>query len=236
MKIGLFSDPHYCHIEIPSPRRFTLSYKKITEAMEYFKAEGAELVLCLGDLVDDCRNYEDNVKSIKKIVGLIRSYGIPFYSLMGNHDYQNFTREEFDLLTGGAYPPARMDVGKSTLLFLDCNYGDDGRVYEPQKVDWTDTRLPEESLDSLENALADPTVKHAYVFSHQSIENEVEEHHIVHNAADIRAVLSASGKVRAMIQGHYHPGHDTVIDGVHYHTLPAMCEGETNYYEIMIVE
>ena len=236
MKIGLFSDPHYCHIEIPSPRRFTLSYKKIMEAMDYFKAEGVELVLCLGDLVDDCRNYEDNVESIGKIVGLIRSYGIPFYSLMGNHDYQNFTREEFNRLTGGAYPPVRMTAGKSTLLFLDCNYGDDGRVYEPGKVNWIDTRLPADQLAYLEHALSDPLVEEAYVFSHQSVEDQVDGNHIVHNAADIRAVLSASGKVRAMIQGHYHPGHDTVIDGVHYHTLPAMCEGEKNYYEIMIVE
>ena len=236
MKLGLFSDPHYCDKEIPSPRRFTLSYKKITEAMEYFKAEDVDTVICLGDLVDDCQNYEDNVRSIEKIVALIRSFGIPFYCLMGNHDYQNFTREEFSRRTDGAYPPARLDVGNSTLLFLDCNYGDDGRVYEVGKVDWTDTRLPKDQMDALKNALADPSVKNAYVFSHQSIENEVEEHHVVHNASEIRAVLSASGKVRAMIQGHYHPGHDTVIDGVHYHTIPAMCEGEKNYYEITIVE
>ena len=236
MKIGLFSDPHYCHIEIPSPRRFTLSYKKITEAMECFKAEGVELVICLGDLVDDCRNDEDNVRSIEKVVALIRSYGIPFYCLMGNHDYQNFTREEFNRLTGGAYPPARLDVSNSTILFLDCNYGDDGRVYEPGKVNWVDTRLPEEQLNALKANLADPTVKNAYVFAHQSIENEVEEHHIVHNAAEIRDALAASDKVRAMLQGHYHPGHDTTIDGVTYHTVAAMCEGEANPYEIFEIE
>ena len=236
MKIGLFSDPHYCHIEIPSPRRFTLSYRKITEAMECFKAEGVELVICLGDLVDDCRNDEDNVRSIEKIVALIRSYGIPFYCLMGNHDYQNFTREEFNRLTGGAYPPARLDVSNSTLLFLDCNYGDDGRVYEPGKVNWVDTRLPEEQLNALKANLADSTVKNAYVFAHQSIENEVEEHHIVHNAAHIRAALASSGKVRAMLQGHYHPGHDTTIDGVTYHTVAAMCEGEANPYEIFEIK
>lgn len=236
MKLGLFSDPHYCDKEMNSPRRFMQSYGKIEIAMEYFKKNGADMIICLGDLVDDCRNYEDNVRSIEKITTLIRSYGIPFYCLMGNHDYQNFTREEFDRLTGGAYPPARLDVGNSTLLFLDCNYGDDGRVYEVGKVDWIDTRLPEEQLAALKTNLADPAVKNACVFSHQNVENEVEEHHIVHNAADIRAVLSASGKVRAMLQGHYHPGHDTVIDGVKYHTVAAMCEGENNPYEIFEIE
>lgn len=236
MKLGLFSDPHYCHKEMNSPRRFMQSYGKIAIAMDHFKTHGVDMVICLGDLVDDCQNYEDNVRSIEKITALIRSYGIPFYCLMGNHDYQNFTREEFDIRTGGAYPPPRLDVGNSTLLFLDCNYKDDGRIYEVGRVDWTNTCLPEDQMEMLRASLADPTVKNAYVFSHQSIENQVEAHHTVHNADAIRAILAASPKVRVMLQGHYHPGHDVVIDGVKYHTVGAMCEGENNPYEILEIE
>ena len=47
-------------------------------------------------------------------------------------------------------------------------------------------------------------------------------------------MIVASGKVKAVFQGHYHKGHETVIDGIPYHTLPAMCEGEENRF--MIIE
>jgi hypothetical protein len=77
-----------------------------------------------------------------------------------------------------------------------------------------------------------PETEEAYVFVHQNLDPTVESHHIIRGAEEIRAILRESGKVKAVFQGHYHPGKESVIDGIPYHTLPAMCEGEENRYMI----
>lgn len=233
MKIGLFTDSHYCNKDSTEGgiRRPLLSYDKIKIAMSALK--DTDLVICLGDLVDDCDNIEDNTQYIKKITDLIKSYNIPFYSLMGNHDYQNFTKEEFNSYTNGSYPPYSMSFGSNKLVFLDPNHYADGSVYGRGNAKWDDANVPKEQIDKLKEILDDEKVENVYLFLHQNLDPDVESHHIVKNAQAIRELLVKSGKVRKVIQGHYHEGHDNVVDGILYHTLKAMCDGEENYYEIM---
>lgn len=236
MKIGLFADPHYCNKEYISNRRPTLSYNKIKEAMECFKAQNVDLAICLGDLVDDCGSDEENIKAIKHLCEMIYSYGILFYSLMGNHDCENFTSAEFDAYSCGACPPFTYETEKSILIFLDCNYKDDESKYVPHNVDWTNTFLPQNQLDKLQEALKGAQDKKAYVFSHQSIDPEVDKNHIVRNSQKIRQILEAHSNVQMVVQGHYHWGHETVINNIAYKTVSAMCEGENNVFEIIEID
>ena len=237
MKLGLFTDPHYSTKELAcKTRRPSLSYAKIKDAMEHFANERVDAVICLGDLVDDCGSVEENVEAIKRITALIRSFNVTFYCMMGNHDYQNFTRTDFDKYTDGAYPPFSIEMGKSLLIFLDCNYRKCGRIYAPDDVDWKDTRLPDGQLQKMRELIEASPEKDVYVLSHQNIDSGIRADHVTDNAEDIRAVLNSFANVRAVIQGHYHHGHDNVIDGTKYHTLPAMCEGEGSYFEIFEVK
>lgn len=232
MKIGLFTDSHYCNKDNISNRRPKLSYNKIKQAMECFKQNQVDLVICLGDLVDDCDDKNENVNEIKHLCKMILSYELPFFSLMGNHDYQNFSREEFDKYTNGAYPPFVYEKDNKTLIFLDCNYDKNGNVYQKDKIDWTDTNLPNDQMKKLEEVLKEK--KRVYIFSHQNIDNMVEKNHIVKNAVVIRDIIKKSNNVvKMVIQGHYHVGNDTVIDGVKYHTLKATCQFDEGYFEII---
>lgn len=232
MKIGLFADPHYSDKTTPSSNRcHALSYDKINDAMIYFKNEKVDLVICLGDLTDDCIDVSDNPKALGKLSRMIDSFGIKFYSLMGNHDCLSFTNEEFDILTNGAYPPFKIEADTSTLIFLDANYLDNGEKYKKGDIDWTNTFLPNEQIKALKQELKSD--KNKYVFVHQNIDNTVEENHIIHNADKIRELLENASNVKMVIQGHYHNGKDSEINGIKYHTLRAMCEGVDNYYEII---
>jgi alkaline phosphatase len=47
----------------------------------------------------------------------------------------------------------------------------------------------------------------------------------VKNAAEVRRLFEASGRVRAVFQGHHHAGGYRQINGIHYCTLQAMVEG-----------
>ncbi|MBQ4354601.1 MAG: metallophosphoesterase [Clostridia bacterium] len=233
MKIGLFTDPHYCTKDVTCrTRRPLLSYGKIREAMQAFADAEVDLVICLGDLVDECGTEEENTAEIVRLTEMMRSFGVPFFSLMGNHDYENFRHKEFCRYANPA--PGMMRCGDSTLIFLDANYSSEGihRVYKRHEIDWTDAYVPRNQSRNLAEILAQPETVSAYVFLHQNLDPDVEKRHIVRNAAEIREIIRASGKVRAVYQGHYHPGHENVINGIPYHTLPAMCEGEENRYFI----
>lgn len=234
MKLGLFTDPHYCSLDVTCrTRRPRLSYDKVSEAMAQFRAAEVDLVLCLGDLIDDCGDHAQNVAHLTALMARIRSYGLPFYSLMGNHDAQVFTRAAFDELTEGALPPARLDIGGHTLLFPETNVNDDGTPYIPGQVDWKNTAVSDAATALLRTHLSAPDAASVYVFTHQNLDPAVQIDHIVRNAETVRRMLRESGRVRAVYQGHYHRGHENVIDGIPYHTLPAMCEGERNHFEIV---
>lgn len=236
MKIGMFSDSHDSDKAVTcTTRRPSMSYGKIREAMEAFREAGCDLVLCLGDLVDCCDTFEEDCARIGALSGLISSYGLPFYCLMGNHDYQNFDRAEFASRT--SYPPFFLRFGEITLIFPDANYMDNGTpegvIYRKDAIDWTNAFLPDDQCAKLRDVLADEGTVNAYVFLHQNPDPHVERHHIIRNAGGIREILRQSGKVRGVYQGHYHPGHESIIDGIPYITLPAMCEGEGNSYRII---
>ena len=232
MKIGLFADPHYATLEKSCGRRRpTLSYGKIEEAMQAF--EGTDLVVCLGDLVDDCGTREENVIELKRVCELIRSFGIPFVLVLGNHDYYNFTREEMEELCDYPVSPLSQRYGDKLLIFLDANYREDGRVYAPHDVEWTNAAIPTQQKEWLARTMAESDAREIYVFIHENLDDGVEARHIIRNASEIRAMLAADGRVRGVYQGHYHRGHSAVIDGIPYETLSAMCEGEENSYRII---
>lgn len=236
MKIGMFSDSHDSDKAVTcTTRRPSMSYGKIREAMEAFREAGCDLVLCLGDLVDCCDTFEEDCARIGALSGLISSYGLPFYCLMGNHDYQNFTREQFAEFV--PYPPFFLRFGDLTLIFADANYADNGTpegvIYRKDAIDWTNAYLPADQCAKLREVLEDKETVNAYVFLHQNLDPSAERHHVIRNAEEIRKILRESGKVRGVYQGHYHPGRASVIDGIPYTTLPAMCEGEENSYRIV---
>ena len=172
MKLGLFSDPHYCPKDVTcGTRRPALSFGKIREAMEAFRAAEVDLVVCLGDLVDECGTTEENIAAAEALSAMIRSFGIPVFCVPGNHDYQNFTRVEFDRYTGGLCAPSvyRAENGK-TLIFLDANCADDGTVYRRDALDWTNAYLTEEQRDILQSALASEETAEAVIFLHQNLD------------------------------------------------------------------
>lgn len=90
MKIGVFTDAHYCNAEVMcETRRPLLTPAKVREAMEAFCAAKVDFCICLGDLTDlapgDTKTHA--VKCLHDILELIRSYNIPFCLVPGNHDF-----------------------------------------------------------------------------------------------------------------------------------------------------
>ena len=153
-----------------------------------------------------------------EIAALFVACPIPTLCVMGNHDAYVFEPDEFYALLGGCEPLDRVEEGK-TLLFLSANYNPDGTPYHPHAFHWDQCFIPTEGLaERLEAAQGEVTV-----FLHQNLDAACPADHRPVNADAVCRILAESGKVKAVYQGHFHWGADTVTDGIHYVTLPAMC-------------
>lgn len=228
MKIGIFTDTHYCDLELlEQDRKPRYAYNAVNHAFDDFKAQGVEVAVCLGDLIHFHNGTEESIRHLKKISSLINSYGIPTYHCMGNHDNEVVSAEDMAEITGFHVAPTTFENEEVRLIFLDASYFPNGEPYGRKNIDWTKSYIPKAELEWLEKELA--TDKRKIVFTHQNIDTNVESHHIVSNADEVNGILARNG-VSHVFQGHYHYGAEHIINGIPYTTLRAMCIGEeTNY-------
>ena len=227
MRIGIFSDPHYSSQEITCGKRYnSRSLAKIRAAYEDFKREHCDLIVCLGDLTDKEETIEKELQNLREISDVMHDCRVPTVCLMGNHDAFTLTEEQFYGALG-IDPPADRCVDGKTLIFLDACYFQSGARYAPGDSDWRDTFLPN-SLDLQEKLRR--AGRDVYIFIHQNIDPSVKANHRIANAESVFEIIRQSGAVKAVFQGHYHPGMYSTHDGVEYITLPAMCENEAAYF------
>ena len=234
MKLGLFSDPHYCKSDnIGLGRRPCLSYGKIKDAMDAFEKENIDVCFCLGDLTDHVEGdtKEDAKDNLHKVMELINSYNIPFYLVPGNHDY--LMLDATDLKSENIHtPPYKIELREHNFIVLDGNYRSNGERFDTAGVVWDDSNLPDFELDFLRKEL-ESSKKPCVVLIHENLDPTVQEQHIVKNAHVVRQIIKESGKVKLVIQGHFHEGSERIIDNIRYLTLKGMCQGNDNPYIIL---
>lgn len=228
MKIGIFTDTHYCDLDLlEQDRKPRYAYAAVKRAFEDFKEQGVQIAVCLGDLVHFNNGTEESLRHLEDISSLINSYGIPTYQCMGNHDNEVVSASDMARITGFRIAPVTVEDDEVKLIFLDASYSPDGKPYGREHIDWTKSYIPEPELEWFENEL--DTDKRKIVFTHQNIDTNVESRHIVSNADEVNDIIAKHG-VAHVFQGHYHYGAENTINGIPYTTLRAMCIGEeTNY-------
>ena len=86
-------------------------------------------------------------------------------------------------------------------VVLDACFRSDGQPYGRENSEWTDANIPGVEAEWLRADLKQTPHK-SVVFVHQRL--DVEPPLGVKNASEIRRVLEESGKVLAVLQGHYH--------------------------------
>ena len=229
VKIGLFADAHYSSQERTcGVRRNNLSLRKLRDACAYFVQQGCDLVVSLGDLIDKNDSRAEDVRRLEEVRGVIAGSGVETVCVMGNHDAFTFRKDEYYRILGGCEPADRT-VDGVRLIFADTCFFTNGERYTPAGGDWKDCFLPEESafLDRLSSSDA-PVL----VFLHHNVDPAVPESHRLANADALFRGIRDAGCVRAVFQGHYHPGLRSRYGDVRYVTLPAVCENENAFFVI----
>ncbi len=235
MKIGLFSDAHYCQGDnLGLGREPRVGFERLKKALKAFGDEGVDAICCLGDLTDRVEGdtKEDTVANLREVVSIIRALGVPFYLVCGNHDFLNLSRADMER-EGILLAPFVLKDNSACIIGLDANYRDDMRHFDIAGEKWDDAHVPPEQLEMLDSTLEASSVP-CVVLIHENLDPCVDFSHQARNASEVREVIAThADKVKTVIQGHFHCGAQGVYDGVDYLTLKSICVFDTDFYRII---
>jgi predicted phosphodiesterase len=241
-RFGIVTDCHYADADTQGIRFYRESLDKLSECVALMNTEKVDFLIELGDFKDQDKPpvEKKTLSYLQTAEKVLKRFKGPTYHVLGNHDMDSISKKQFLKRVDNT----KIDSNRSYYSFdsnglhyvvLDANYKTDGTDYDHGNFDWTDANIPPKELNWLRQDLA--TAPGAViVFIHQLL-NGVGSI-FVKNAAQVRQVLEASGKVLAVFQGHHHSGSYSNIAGIHYYTLKAVVEGhglQNNSYAIVEV-
>jgi alkaline phosphatase len=246
LRFGVLTDTHYADRPTAGTRHYADSQQKVDEAIEAFNRAKVDFVIELGDLKDmDAKGTPElTLRYLDSIEQRLRRFDGPLYHVLGNHDMDCITKEEFLAHTsnagranGRAY--YSFEAQGVRCIVLDANFNADMTPYSRGNFDWRVANIPTEQLDWLDGELTRHRRQPTIIFLHQMLDSfsDINKDLCVKNADKAVEIIERHEQVLAVIQGHHHPGHYSFRRGVHYLTLNGMIEqaAPTNSYAIVEV-
>ncbi len=246
LRFGLLTDIHYSGRNTNGTRYYQESIEKVKRAIEVFNQSSLDFIIELGDFKDQdaIPQKENTLKYLKAIEELYQTFNGPVYHVLGNHDMDSISKEDFLFHTSN-YGKADKKAYYSFMangikcIILDANNNEDGSPYDSGNYDWTKAYIPKMQIDWLRQELSDnkPTI----VFTHQLLDDfsDIYKDVCVNNAAEVVSVLESNSNVLAVFQGHHHDGHYSFRKGIHYWTTKGLIEGalpDNNSFAIIEVD
>jgi alkaline phosphatase len=222
LRIGLITDLHFADKPPAGTRHYRETPGKLAKAVEQLTRDKVDFTVELGDLVDAAASVEDEQRYLKTINTQLATIPGERHYVLGNHCVQTLTKAEFLGGVGRDRSHYSFDAGGWHFVVLDACFRSDGQPYGRNNFIWTDANIPPEQIEWLAADLKSAAGS-TIVLVHQRL--DVTRQHSAKNAAAVRDVLAASGKVVAVFQGHSHQNDYQRIAGIHYCTLAAMVEG-----------
>lgn len=250
---GLISDTHVCDkpdqsrsISLnASPRYFTGGIAKLEAFGRAMNDAKADFVAELGDFTDNPANGSLDAAAkraatmgfLKSAEAAYASFKGPRYHVIGNHDTDQSTKEDFQSIakSSGVAPGATyysFDKGGVHFIVLDMSFKSDGVSYSGipgtpgAGYSWDDANLPAAELAWLKADLAATSLP-VIVLTHQElnpqelVDSAFDPKHAARNAAQVRSILESSKKVLCVFSGHYHDGGFQEVNGIRYVVLQA---------------
>jgi alkaline phosphatase len=221
-RLALLTDVHYADKPAAGSRHYRDALPRVARAITQFGTDKTQILIELGDLVDAAPTAETELAWLKTINAELRKSSAQRYYVLGNHCVDTLTKAEF--LAAVEQPASHLafDVGAWRCVVLDACFRSDSVAYGRKNFQWNDSFLPQKQLEWLQAELA-ASDRPTLVCLHQRL--DLPGDYSVKNAAQVREVLERSGRVRAVLQGHYHQNDHREIAGIHYCTLAAVVEG-----------
>lgn len=226
LKLGFVSDLHFGPAAYHEGRLRKLTHHAADLTREVVRRMNEEhrpdLLVNLGDDIED-ESRDADLARYGECQALLRTADAELVNVAGNHDTVNLTRDDlarFWQRSGPLY--YAIDRGGHHLVVL--------HTHERKDVD---VRIPDAQLAWLRADLAATTLPVVVVMHHPASEQSFDDSRwflgrdhvaLVKERAALRSILEASGKVRAVFNGHVHRNHLDVIGGIPYVTLQSLVE------------
>jgi len=225
LKIGFVTDLHF------GPRAFhDGKLRKLTHhaaeltrrVVAEMDATGVDLLVNLGDDIED-EGHDLDLGRYEACQGILRAARADVVNVAGNHDTVHLTREEL----------TRIWQRPGPLHYAFDRAGHHFVVLHTIERKDVDVRIPRAQLEWLAADLAATRLPVLVFMHHSASEQDLSDSFwfrglahlaLVHERRDLRAILEASGKVRAVFNGHVHRNHLDVIGKIPYVTLQSLIE------------
>ena len=228
VRFGFITDCHFAELETKpgDNRMYRESLGKLKAFVDEMNAEKVDFVVEGGDFKDRGATPAKSLEFLDAMEAAFAQFKGPRYHVLGNHDHDNLSKEEFlaHVSNGGEAAKAYYAFARGGVKFivLDACYSPDGTPYCRGNFNWKDAFLPPEEIAFLKDELASATGPCVPIV-HQQLDAEDET--CIRNAAEVRKILEDSGKVKCVIQGHCHEGGFHELNGIGYFTQAASVIG-----------
>lgn len=235
LRIGVVADIHAHDIDSPLEGKYmSNTARRLVAFTDAMNAWPADVIVELGDFVNGwvvLGADPGDPGRIPEILtwadSLLAAFHGPRLHVIGNHDVYNLTKDQYRTRLGLESTYYSLDIGAYHLVVLDVQFTVDGRDLANTYTGVAGAVAKEELL-WLEQDLAStslPTV----ICVHQMLDATVAEwgQPLIANAVEVRRILSESGVVIAVFQGHDHANNHSLLDGIHYITFEAMVDQGT---------
>jgi alkaline phosphatase len=229
LRFGVVTDVHYADRPPAGTRFYRLGLSKLRACVDLMNSQGVDFLIELGDFKDQDVNPTEasTLGFLGSIEEVFRGFRGPRYHVLGNHDVDSITKEQFQsgIVNTGVERTRTwysFERGARSFIVLDACFKAGMVPYSKGNFDWQDTNVSPEQLDWLAKELRGAS-RPVVVCVHQRLDEGTSEPSIANRAA-VRQAFKDSGKVALVLQGHVHTGAYQQIEGIHYYTLVASIE------------
>lgn len=234
-RIVLVSDLHYCEAEDRIGRHYRQAPALLEQVIRQANKLGAQAIVELGDLkdLDEPFDRSRSVAEVVRIESILHSAGLPVLHVLGNHDVDCFTKQEFfSLVCQPAGAPNdegcfAIDLAGVRWLVLDANYRPDSTPLTEGHLNWTDPTIPASQIEWLAAEL-NRGEGPAFIAVHQSLDADPPDEFAVRNAARVREVIEAANRPTVVVQGHRHQPSVRRIGPALYYTVAALVDSSAD--------
>ena len=253
--LGVFTDTHYSATKPDKAgRNYMASKQKVEEAVEVFNAKNVDMVLSLGDIVD---NEFDDYADIAQYLNRLK---MPFHTILGNHDFIvpfSIQQQNNAFKTLGVTDRYFSIVKENVrLIFLDTSdiamysNAEESKSYCEAEAILAQLKeacavnarnyngaIGTTQMQWLEEQLNEATQasENVVCFSHIPLFVKDGERYTLWNGDDIGEMLKKNTCVKSYIAGHHHVGGYSDAGGIHHIVMKGMVQGPENSFAIISI-
>jgi len=197
----------------------------LNEFVEDVNTNGADLVIDLGDRINDA-NKESDFKLEQEVIAVFNKLNVAHVHLLGNHDLEFLSREDNAKALAVSVAHQSLDIKGYHLVFWqpDADF-QAGFCATQEQLEWLEQDLASTNLPTL--IFSHAPFSGASMVGHFYFQNSSADKYSYRNASDIRNIIRKHGHVIACISGHVHWNTLHTVNGVHYLTLQSLTESWT---------